>query len=76
MTNRELRVAAVEIARFAGLNVRRADGEPRRAAVNGREIHEIAQSRFERLSGIIPRRVNRQWNMKSEKGQRIWFEET
>lgn len=28
MTNRELRVAAIEIAHFAGLKLRRPDGEP------------------------------------------------
>ncbi len=71
MTDRELRVAAVEIAHFTRLNVRRADGEPRWAAVYTREVYEIGQGRFERMGRVIARGVNRQ-NVKSEKRQWIW----
>jgi hypothetical protein len=53
----ELRVAAVEIAHFAG--VRRTDGEPRWAAAYSGEVDEIGQGRFQRTGGIIARRVNR-----------------
>src|SRR5579885_1861296 len=75
MANRELRIAAVEIAHLASLNVCRADGEPRWAPVNSVEIHKIGQGRFERLCGGVGGPINRQWVMKSHECERIWREE-
>src|SRR5262245_8446946 len=75
MPGRDRSLAAVEVAHLAGVHVRGADGESRRAALDEREVDEIAQGLFQRSGRVetglvLPERI-----MRAEEGKRIGLEE-
>ena len=73
---RELHLRRVEIMHHAGAHMRGADGEPRVAAIDEREVDELFQRPAQRLGRVVAGVIGAERHMGAEKGAHVGLEET